>query len=83
MFIQLDSIARSKRILGLSQDIKRIKSVIQNLSNNPRPNSCTKLKGSNDYYRIRVGSYRIVYLIEDRILSILVVRVGHRRDIYR
>ena len=65
------------------QDIRRIKSAIQNLSNNPRPDGCTKLKGSNDYYRIRVGNYRIVDSIEDKILSILVVRVGHRRDIYR
>ncbi|MEL6927379.1 MAG: type II toxin-antitoxin system RelE/ParE family toxin [Cyanobacteria bacterium J06600_6] len=65
------------------QDIKRIKSAIQDLCNDPRPNGCTKLKGSNDYYRIRVGSYRIVYSIEDKNLLVLVVRVGHRRDIYR
>ena len=67
----------------LAQDIKRIKSAIQDLSNNPRPNGCTKLKGSNDYYRIRVGSYRIVYSIEDKTLLILMIKVGHRRDIYR
>ena len=66
-----------------AQDIKRIKSAIQALSSNPRPNGCTKLKGSKDYYRIRVGSYRIVYSIEDENLLILVVRVGHRRDVYR
>jgi mRNA interferase RelE/StbE len=67
-----------------AQDIKRIKSAIQELSNNPRPDSCTKLKGDKrDYYRIRVGNYRVIYSIEDEILLVLVVRVGHRREIYQ
>ena len=66
-----------------SQDIQRIKSAIQQLSNNPRPNGCTKLKGKKqDYYRIRVGNYRVVYSIEDEILLVLVVQIGHRREIY-
>ena len=66
-----------------AQDIKRIESAIQDLSSNPRPDGCIKLKESNNYYRIRVGSYPLVYLIEDENLLILVVRVDHRRDIYR
>ena len=65
------------------QDIKRIKAAIQELSKNPRPNSCKKLKGKQqDFYRIRVGNYRIVYTIQDDILLVLVVRVCHRREIY-
>lgn len=67
-----------------AKDIKRIKSAIQDLSTNPRPDGCTKLKGDKrDYYRIRVGNYRVVYSINDDILLIVVVRVGHRREIYK
>lgn len=67
-----------------AQDIKRIKSAIQDLSNNPRPDGCTKRKGDKgDYYRIRVGNYRVVYSIEDEFLLVLVVRIGHRREIYK
>ncbi|ELS03636.1 addiction module toxin, RelE/StbE family [Xenococcus sp. PCC 7305] len=67
-----------------SQDIKRIKNAIAELSKNPRPEGCAKLKGDkHDYYRIRVGKYRVVYLVEDEILLILVVRVGHRKEIYK
>ncbi len=67
-----------------AKDIKRIKSAIRELSKNPRPNGCTKLKGDKrDYYRIRVGNYRVVYSIENEILLVLVIRVGHRREIYK
>jgi mRNA interferase RelE/StbE len=66
------------------QDIKRIKSAILKLSNDPRPHGCTKLKGDKrDYYRIRVGNYRVIYSVEDDILLILVVTVGHRKEIYK
>ena len=55
-----------------AQDIQRIKSAISELENNPRPDGCTKLKGDKqDYYRIRVGQYRVIYLIEDEILLVL------------
>jgi mRNA interferase RelE/StbE len=67
-----------------AQDIKRIKSAILELSNNPRPDGCIKLKGDKrDYYRIRVGNYRVIYAIEDEILLVLIVRVGHRQEIYK
>ena len=67
-----------------AKDIERIKFAIQNLGNNPRPDGCTKLKGDKrDYYRIRVRNYRVIYSIEDEILLVLVVRVGHRREIYK
>ncbi len=51
------------------------------LAENPRPNGCKKLKG-REGYRIRVGSYRIIYEIFDKILLIEVVNLGHRKDIY-
>ncbi len=55
---------------------------IQQLANNPRPRGSTKLSG-HDRYRIRQGAYRIVYAIEDDKLVVYVVKVGHRKDIYR
>jgi len=53
------------------------------LINNPRPNGCKKLSGYESIYRIWVGMYRIVYQIEDEILYIEVIKIGHRKDIYR
>lgn len=55
---------------------------IQDLTVEPRPNGVKKLSGY-PYYRIRVGDYRVVYDIQDRELTILVVEIGHRKDIYR
>ena len=55
---------------------------IGQLADNPRPPGCQKLSGY-DRYRIRQGSYRIVYGIEDDELVVYIVRVGHRKDIYR
>jgi mRNA interferase RelE/StbE len=54
------------------------------LADNPRPDGCKKLKGEINLYRIRVFSnYRIIYEIQDKKLVITVVKIGHRRDIYR
>jgi mRNA interferase RelE/StbE len=55
---------------------------IDALKNDPRPQGCKKLKGREDFYRIRVGDYRMVYRIEDKILLILIVRIGDRKEIY-
>ncbi|MDR2180016.1 MAG: type II toxin-antitoxin system RelE/ParE family toxin [Synergistaceae bacterium] len=52
------------------------------LADNPRPVGCKKLKGS-DSWRIRVGDYRVVYEIYDDVLVVLVVRVAHRREVYK
>jgi mRNA interferase RelE/StbE len=60
----------------------RLKQAIRNLSQAPRPAGCKKLKGSQSY-RIRVGSYRIIYDIFDRLLIITVIAIGDRKDIYR
>ncbi len=59
----------------------RIKTAIYSLANDPRPLGCKKLKG-RDGYRIRVGEYRIIYDIFDKILTIDVVALGHRKDVY-
>jgi len=61
--------------------IARIVEQIQLLSELPRPHGCKKLSG-DEKYRIRVGNYRILYSIEDEILIVYIVKVGHRKDIY-
>jgi mRNA interferase RelE/StbE len=55
---------------------------INSLQNNPRPSGCKKLKGV-DLYRIRAGNYRVVYQIHDKILVVLIVAIGNRKEIYR
>ena len=52
------------------------------LENEPRPLGASKLEGS-DAYRIRVGDYRVVYLIDDRAREVELIRVAHRREVYR
>jgi mRNA interferase RelE/StbE len=59
----------------------KIKIAILNLANNPRPKGYKKLKG-RDGFRIRVAHYRIIYDIYDNILSVDVIELGHRKDIY-
>ena len=49
----------------------------------PRPPNCVAMAGENSVYRVRVGNYRIVYEVKDNILKVLVVRIGHRREVYR
>ena len=63
-------------------DVKRILARIRALGEDPRPAGCEKLSGQ-ERYRVRQGVYRIVYEIEDARLVVLVVKIGHRRDIYR
>ena len=69
---------------NLSLDVqRRLDPAILALANNPRPPGCLKLSGSDSLWRIRVGDYRIVYQIQDDALLVLVVNLGHRREIYR
>jgi mRNA interferase RelE/StbE len=60
----------------------RILARLSTLETNPRPADVKKLKG-RDAWRIRVGDYRVIYEIHDRVLQIIVITVGHRREIYR
>jgi mRNA interferase RelE/StbE len=64
-------------------DFRRIDAKIQALAEVPHPSGSKKLEGEEDLYRIRSGDYRIIYQIEETRLVIVVVNVGHRRDIYR
>ena len=65
-----------------SGDLIRILKRVESLREDPRPPGSIKLSGM-DYYRIRQGNYRIIYEIEDARLIVVVVKVGHRRDVYR
>ena len=64
------------------KDRKKIITRIEALASEPRPHGCEKLSGQ-DQYRIRQGDYRVVYSVEDETRTVLVVKVGHRRDVYR
>jgi len=64
------------------KDLKRNFSQIQSLSEDPRPHGCEKLTGQ-ERYRLRQGRYRIVYSIQDDELTVWVVKVAHRKHIYR
>lgn len=52
------------------------------MAENPRPSGVVKLENTDNQYRIRVGNYRVLYEIQDDVLIVKVVRVGHRRDVY-
>ncbi len=65
------------------KDLHRIKKRIDDLAQNLPDPAFTKMKGSNDFHKVRVGDYRIIYEIHSDILVILVVKIGHRKDIYR
>ena len=64
------------------KDLQKIVKRIQNLASNPRPTGCEKLT-NDEKYRIRQGSYRIVYSIEDRQLIVWIIKIGLRKDVYR
>ena len=59
----------------------KVVSVLQDLANNPRPQGCKKLKGRQGF-RVRVGDYRIIYNINDNILTVFILAIGNRRDVY-
>ena len=60
---------------------RRVQGAIALLADDPRPPAARKLKG-RDAFRVRVGDYRVIYTIEDEVLLIVVVTLGHRRDVY-
>ena len=65
------------------KDLLRIKKKIDEIAENlPEPNT-TKMKGDNSFHKIRSGDYRIIYEIHDDRLVILVVKIGHRKDVYK
>lgn len=73
----------AKAVTGLDKPIRRrVLAAIDALSGDPWPVGCRKLAGQ-EAWRIRVGDYRIIYEIHDQVLLVIVVDIGHRREIYR
>jgi len=73
-----------KAIDRLDSDIySRIIRKLESMEDNPRPMGVEKLAGADNLYRVRVGDWRVVYMIQDRNLIILIVKVAHRREVYR
>ncbi len=72
-----------KEIEELPQrDRRRVVAKIQGLSTDPRPPGSEKLSG-HEFYRVRQGSYRVLYTVQDVDSVVVVVKIGHRRDVYR
>ena len=61
----------------------RIIPQIKSLAENPRPSSCRKLTGSKNDWRIRIGDYRVLYEIDEKAEAVRIMRVRHRREVYR
>ncbi|MFQ5705052.1 MAG: type II toxin-antitoxin system RelE/ParE family toxin [Gemmatimonadales bacterium] len=73
----------AKEIEGVPlKDRRRIVRRIAALAKHPRPSGCEKLSGQ-DKYRVRQGDYRILFTVSDEELTVVVVKIGHRRDVYR
>jgi mRNA interferase RelE/StbE len=77
------SAAKEIEAVDQKKDRQRIVAGIRLLADDPRPPGCEKLAGEDDRYRIRVGRYRVIYSVGDEELVVVVVRVGHRKDVYR
>ena len=75
--------AARRQFLGLPKMAqKRLRPRIDALAANPRPPGVKKLKGKRDFWRIRVGDYRVIYTIQDDRLLVSVIRIGRRRNVY-
>ena len=66
-----------------AESFHRVIPSIEALGENPRPAGCRKLSGSKSDWRIRVGDYRVIYEIDDEEKAVWVMRVRHRREVYR
>ena len=78
------SATAEKQIRKLSRgDQVPVLRTIKQLENEPYPRGCRKLRGYEDVFRVRVGTYRIIYSVESRHLLIIILKVAHKKDIYR
>jgi mRNA interferase RelE/StbE len=81
--VQLVASARRELLKLPARTRVKVADAIRALATDPRPTGCKKLAGNADYFRIRVGDYRILYEVRDREILVLVIKIGHRRDVYR
>lgn len=76
--------AAERQLKKLPTKIKtQIVPILKALADDPRPSGSAKLKGAEDLWKIRKGTYRVIYQIQDKQLTILVVNIAHRRDVYK
>lgn len=61
---------------------KHIVRKIQSLSKNPRPHGIDMLTGEEKYFRVRQGDYRIIYNVDDALTQVMIIKIGHRREVY-
>ncbi len=80
---RLERVERDLKKIKDRAVLRRIAGAIDGLAANPRPPGAKALRGDSSILRIRIGDYRIFYTVEDAVLLVLVVRIGHRRDVYR
>ena len=85
MIHQIEFRASAIRELGKLPKVlsRRIALAIEKLATDPYPSGCKKLHGGMNLFRIRVGEYRVIYSIDAGRLIVTIVRIGHRKDIYR
>lgn len=74
-FKALEELSKRERV--------RIIAKIEALGDEPRPSGSKKLVGEDDVWRIRIGDYRVIYRVKDAALVVLVIKIGHRREVYR
>ena len=73
-----------RQLRKLSQDDRqRVARMVAMLAIDPRPRGARKLVGYDDVFRVRLGRYRVIYSIDDGTLTVLVLTMGHRKDVYR
>lgn len=76
--------AADRQLRKLTEQMqRRIVVAIAGLANDPRPHGCEKLTAEESLYRIRIGDYRVIYEVRDEALLVLIVKIGHRRDVYQ
>ena len=66
-----------------TRDRERVDAAILALADEPRPRGCRKMAGPGDFFRVRVGRFRVVYEVDDAGQLVTVSKVGHRREVYR
>jgi len=75
--------ARRELLRVPAQIRSRVANALRALAADPRPSGCQKLTSGTDYYRIRVSDYRVLYEVRDRDVLVLVIKIGHRREVYQ
>lgn len=81
--VEINAKVRKKDLHKIApKDVKRIVACIEKLANNPYPVDAVRLKGREEW-RIRQGDYRILYIVEEQNVTVFVVKIGHRKQVYK